>query len=273
VKKIFAITKEELFDKKWFLVGLGVLVGLLGTYLVYLLSTWDLSGLQAYLDSIPEEIRALLGQLDVTKPYSLFNAYFFSFLWLYCGVFLVYMASSLVSQEVENNTIDLVLSKPVSREQYLTGKLVFLHVFTACLMGLIVVFVAAGMGLSKMFIEEGLHWERLGAVFLIATLHLGTLAMTAVFFSTVFLSTKKTVVAAVITMFLMFFIGGSYGTAGSAVSNPLQYASTWFYYKPAQYFGTGNFGSFLGDVLVLLGVNVGLIIASLIVFRKRDIPV
>jgi len=74
-------------------------------------------------------------------------------------------------------------------------------------------------------------------------------------------------------MFLMFFIGGSYGTAGAAVSNPLRYASTWFYYNPAQYFGIGNFGSFLGDALVLLGVNVGLIIASLIVFRKRDIPV
>jgi hypothetical protein len=97
--------------------------------------------------------------------------------------------------------------------------------------------------------------------------------MTAVFFSTVFLSTKKTIGAAVITMFLMFFIGGSYGAAGSPVSNPLRYASTWFYYNPAQYFGTGNFGSFLGDVLVLICVNVGLIIASLIVFRKKDIPV
>jgi ABC-type transport system involved in multi-copper enzyme maturation permease subunit len=273
VKKIFAITKEELFDKKFVLVSLGVLIGLLGLYLINLLNTLDLSGLQAYLDTLPESLLALLGPLDITNPYSLLNAYFFSFLWLYCGVFLVYMASNLVPQEVENNTIDLVLSKSVSREKYLTGKIVFLYVFTACLIGLILVFVAAGMGASSRFIEAGLRWERLGALFLAATLHLGTLAMTAVFFSTVFLSTKKTIAAAVITMFLMFFIGGSYGTAGAAVSNPLRYASTWFYYNPAQYFGTGNFGSFLGDVLVLLGVNLGLIIASLIVFRKRDIPV
>ena len=273
MKKIFAITKEEFFDKKWFLIGLGVLIGLLGLYLVNLLSGLDLSGLQAYLDTLPESLLALLGPLDIANPYSLFNAYFFSFLWLYCGVFLVYMASSLVPQEVENNTLDLVLSKPISREKYLTGKIVFLYVFTACLMGLILLFVAAGMASSNMFIEEGLYWERLGAVFLIATLHLGTLAMTAVFFSTVFLSTKKTHAAAVITMFLMFFMGGSYGTAGAAVSNPLRYASTWFYYNPAQYFGAGNFGNFLGDVLVLACVNVSLIIASLIVFRKKDIPV
>jgi ABC-type transport system involved in multi-copper enzyme maturation permease subunit len=135
MKKIFAVTKEELLDKKWLLIGLGVLIGLMGIYLVNLLNGLDLSGLKAYLDTLPESLLALLGPLDIANPYSLFNAYFFSFLWLYCGVFLVYMASSLMPQEVENNTIDLVLSKPVSREKYLTGKILFLYVFTACSWG------------------------------------------------------------------------------------------------------------------------------------------
>ena len=274
MRKQLVILKEDLMDKKWLLVGLGVLIGLPGCYVIYMLSPMDFSQMQAYVDSLPDSVKALLGgQLDVTNPYSLFNAYFFSFLWLYCGIFLVYMASSLVSQEVENNTIDLVLSKPVSREKYLTGKILFLYVFTACLMGLIVALVAAGMSSSNVFLEEGLHWERLGAVFLTATLHLGTLVMTAVFFSKVFLSTKKTIAAAIITMFLMFFTGGSYGTAGAVGSNPLQYASTWFYYNPAQYFGIRNFGNLTSDVAVLICVNVGLIIASLFIFRKRDIPV
>jgi len=74
-------------------------------------------------------------------------------------------------------------------------------------------------------------------------------------------------------MFLMFFLGGSYGTAGAAVDNPLKYASTWFYYKRAQYFGAGNFANFPSDVAVLVGVNEGLTLASLFVFRKRDILV
>jgi hypothetical protein len=140
-------------------------------------------------------------------------------------------------------------------------------------MGLILAFVAAGMASSNMFLEYRLHWERLTAIFLTATLHLGTLAMTAVFFSTVFLNTKKTLAASIITMFLMFFMGGSYGAAGAAVDNPLRYASTWSYYNPAQYFGTGNFATFPGDVAVLIGVNVALILASLFVFRRRDILV
>ena len=80
-------------------------------------------------------------------------------------------------------------------------------------------------------------------------------------------------VAAVIVMFLMFFIGGSYSFMGPGIGDPVQYASTWFYYNPGQFFGAGNFGSFLRDVLVLGGINLGLVVASLVVFRKRDIPV
>jgi ABC-2 type transport system permease protein len=273
LRKLYAIIKEELFDKKWTLLVLGVLIGLLGCYLIYMFNTMELGGLQTYLDSLPESFKALFGQLDIANPYSLFNAYFFSFLWLYVGVLLVYMASSLVPQEVENNSIDLVLSKPVSRIKYLTGKIVFLYAFIIILMSLILLLVAAGMGSSDLFIENGLHWNRLLAVLLMTTLHLGTLAMTAVFFSTLFLSTKKTLVAAVVTMFLMFFIGGAYSSVGSAVSSPIQYVSTWFYYNPAQFFGVGNFDSFLGDAIVLAAVNVGLIVASLLVFRKKDIPI
>jgi len=273
VRKPLAIIKEDLLDKKWSLVGLGVLIGLLGYYVINMLSTMDFSELQAYTDSLPDAAKALLGDLDITNPYSLVNAYFISFLWLYVGIYLVYMASSVVPQEVENHTIDLVLSKPVSREKYLTGKIIFLYVFIASLMALIMLFIAGGMGSSTVFIEEGLYWERVLATFLIATLHLGTLATTAVFFSTIFLSTKKTMAAAVITMFLMFFIGGSYSFMGPAVGDPVQYVSTWFYYNPAQFFGAGNFDNFLRDVLVLGWVNLGLVAASLVVFRKRDVPI
>jgi ABC-type transport system involved in multi-copper enzyme maturation permease subunit len=273
VKKLFAVIKEDLLDKKWSFAILGVLIGSLGLYLTYMLSTMDLSALQNYIDSLPESMKAIIGQLEIANPYSLLNAYFFSFLWLYCGVFLIYMASNLVPQEVESNTIDLVLSKAISREKYLTGKIAFLYTFIAVLMSLIVLLTAAGIGSSNPFIEKGLYWERLWAVLLIATLHLGTLAMTAVFFSTLFLNTKKTMAAAIVTMFLMFFLGGSYSSIGSTVSNPLQHASTWFYYNPAQFFGVGNFSNFLRDALVLIGTNLGLIIASLIIFRKRDIPI
>ncbi len=234
----------------------------------------DFSQLEDYINSLPEAMWALLGgELDITNPYSLTNSYFYSFIWLYCGIFLVYFASNLVPQDVENHSIDLVLSKPVSREQYLLGKIAFVYFFVASLMAIITVFVALGMISSDVFIQEGLYWERLVAVFLIATLHLGTLVITSVFVSTVFLDAKKTTAVSVIVMFVMFFIGDFSTLMNPSVGNTLQYFSTWFYYNPGKIFGAGNFAYLASDVLVLLGINVALIVASLLVFRKRDIPV
>ena len=234
----------------------------------------DFSQLEDYINSLPEAMWALLGgELDITNPYSLTNSYFYSFMWLYCGIFIVYLASNLVPQDVENHSIDLVLSKPVSREEYLLGKIAFVFAFVVALMAIITVFVALGMVSSQVFIQEGLYWERLAAVFLITTLHLGTLVMTSVFVSTVFLDAKKTTAVSVIVMFVMFFIGEFSTLMNPNVGNILQYFSTWFYYNPAKIFGAGNFANFAGDVLVLTGINVALIVASLFFFRKRDIPI
>jgi ABC-type transport system involved in multi-copper enzyme maturation permease subunit len=272
--KPLQITKEDLYDKKWSILGVGILVGLMGFYVIYLFSSLDFTQMKGYIESLPEAMWILLGgELDLTNPYSLTNAYFYSFMWLYCGIFLVYMASNLVPNNVENHTIDLTLSKPISREGYLMGKIVFVYAFILILMGFITAFIAGGMNLSTFFLEEGLHWERVGAVFLMATLHLGTLAMTAVFASTIFLDSKKTVGVAVIVMFMMFFIGDFSPLMNPSLGKVVQFASTWFYYNPAQFFGAGNFANFLRDVLVLVGINLGLIIASLIVFQKRDIPI
>jgi ABC-type transport system involved in multi-copper enzyme maturation permease subunit len=272
--KPFNIAREDVFDKKWSIIGVGILVGLMALYVINMLNSMDFSQLEEYINSLPDSLIALLGgELDITNPYSFTSSYIYSFMWLYCGIFLVYMASSLIPQDVENHTIDLTLSKPVSREEYLIGKISFLYIFILALMAIITMFIAAGILSSDIFIQEGIYWERVAAVTLIAVLHLGTLVMTAVFVSTIFLDAKKTTLVAVIVMFVMFFIGDFSPVMNPAVGNALQYFSTWFYYNTAQIFGAGNFANLARDVLVLGAINIALIVASLFVFRKRDIPV
>jgi len=272
--KPFKIAREDVFDKKWSIIGVGILVGLMAIYVINMFNSMDFSQLEEYINSLPDSLIALLGgELDITNPYSFTSSYIYSFMWLYCGIFLVYMASSLIPQDIENHTIDLTLSKPVSREEYIIGKISFLYIFILALMAIITVFIAAGILSSDIFIQEGIYWERLAAVTLMAILHLGTLVMTAVFVSTIFLDAKKTTLVAVIVMFVMFFIGDFSPVMNPAIGNTIQYFSTWFYYNTAQIFGAGNFANLARDVLVLGVINIALIVASLFVFRKRDIPV
>jgi ABC-type transport system involved in multi-copper enzyme maturation permease subunit len=272
--KPFNMAKEDVFDKKWSIIGVGILVGLMGLYVINMFVSMDLSQLEDYINSLPKSMIALLGgELDITNPYSFTSSYIYAFMWLYCGIFLVYMASSLVPQDVENHAIDLTLSKPISREEYLIGKIGFVYIFIIALMAIITAFIVSGMVSSDIFIQEGIYWDRVTAATLIAILHLGTLAMTAVFASTIFLDAKKTTLMAVIVMFVMFFIGDFSPLMNPDIGNIIQYFSTWFYYDTTQVFGAGNFTNLARDMLVLGAINIALITTSLFVFRKRDIPV
>jgi ABC-2 type transport system permease protein len=272
--KPLEIIKQDILDKKWSILGMGILIGLMGFYVISLISSLDFTQMQAYIESLPEALRAILGgALDLANPYSLTNAYFYSFIWLYLGIFIIYVISNLIPQEIENHTIDLTLSKPITRTKYLLGKVSFVFIFIATLCAITTIFIALGMTASPNFLDYGLYWDRIVAAFLLATLHLGTMAMIVVFFSTIFLDTKKTTIAAVVVMFIMFFIGDFSPLMNPEIGESLQYASTWSYYNTAEVFGAGNFTNFPQNILTLVAINIVLVIASLIILRKKDMPV
>jgi len=251
----------------------GFLVGLMGFLLTMLVDVIDISAYAAILESMPE-FAEFFGGLDAfTTPYGFVNVEMFTFMWLFVGIFLIYMASSsALPAEIENKTIDLILSKPINRTTYLAGKIVFLFLFIAGLMGTVLAFVGIGMATSQSFIDYGLYWDRLLAVYIINIVHLGTLVMTALLFAAIFLNSKRTMGAALAVMFLMFFIGSFWPYFPEGYEG-IKYVSTWFYLNTSDVFVKGIFDDFLRNVLVLSGVNVVLIITSLLIFRRRDIPV
>lgn len=272
--KPLSIINEHFREKKWSFLAFGSLVGLLALIVIQLMEQMDLSGLAAMVDLFPEGMLDFVGGIvTLSTPYGFLGVEIFSFLWMYLGIFLIYMASSTaLPAEVENKTIDLILSKPISRSSYLTGKISFLFLYIAGLMGIVLAFIGVGMVTSSTFIDFGLYWDRLFVTYVITVLHLGTLVMTAILFATIFLNTKKTMGAATVVMFVMFFIG-SFWQYFPEDYQFIKYATTWFYYNVTDLFALGIFDNFLRDALVLSGVNVVLIIASLLIFRRRDIPV
>ena len=245
----------------------------MGVLLTMLVDVLDISAYAAILESMPELAEFFGGITAITTPYGFVNVELFSFMWIFVGIFLVYMTSgTALPGEVEDKTIDLILSKPISRSSYLMGKIIFLYLFITGLMAVVFAFIGVGMATSQTFIDYGLYWDRLLAVYIINIVHLGTLVMTALLFATITLNSKKTMGAALAIMFLMFFIG-SFWQFFPEEQQVIKYISTWFYLNTSDLFVEGIFDNFLRDILVLIGVNVGLIVASLLIFRRRDIPV
>jgi ABC-2 type transport system permease protein len=273
VSKALSIIIEHLHEKRWLLLGFGLLIGIFGYVMTIIIEVIDLSAFEDLLTFFPqlEELLDMFGEL--TSPYGLLNAEVFAFYWIFVGFFFVYVASSTaLPGEVEDKTIDLTLSKPISRSSYLIGKITFLYIFIIGVQAIVFALIGLGMATSQPFIDVGLYWDRLLAVYIVNIVHSGTLVMTALLFATITLSSKRTMGAALAIMFVMFFIGTLWGFFPEDLQ-VIKYISTWFYLSTQDLFVQGNFDNLLRNVYVLSYVNVVLIIASLLVFLRRDIPV
>jgi ABC-2 type transport system permease protein len=234
----------------------------------------DISAYAIILDTFPVEFVDLIGGFEAfTSPYGFVNVELFAFVWIFVGIFMVFIASgSALPSEVEDKTIDLILSKPISRTTYLMSKITFLFLFIAALMAVVFAFIGLGMYISPTFNDYGLYWNRLFLVYIMNVVHLGTLVMTAMLFATITLNSKKTMGIALAIMFVMYFLGILWNFLPDE-QQFIKYFSTWFYLGTGEFFVEGVFDNFLRDLLVLVGVNVSLIVSSLLIFRRRDIPV
>jgi ABC-2 type transport system permease protein len=274
MREVLSIIMEHFHEKRWILLMFGILMGLFGLMMNGVADVLDISAYSELFEGFPPEIIDFLGGSAIfTSPYAFLTVELFSFMWLFVGIFMIYVASSTaVPAEVENKTIDLILSKPISRESYLAGKIGFFYLYITSFVSIVVAFLFLGMSTSQTFIEFGLDWNRLLAVYLLNILHLGTLVMTTLLFATIFLNSKRTMGAGLATMLVMYFVGSFWQFLPEA-QQFIKYASTWFYYNTMEVFGLGMFDDLVRNVIVLIGVNVVLIVASLLVFRRRDIPV
>jgi len=274
MKRFFSSVKELILEKKFMILILGGVIGLLSFFIIGMLEDLDLQSLDELLSMMGgmEELLNFFGGVAVmSNPYGFWSLEILGFIWLYAGIYLIFMGSSLLSQEVENKTIDLSLSKPISRYNFLGSKITFLYVSIMTIVGIFFLISLGSMAGSATFRAEGIFIERLFATYFSVVLFLGALAMVAKFSSTIFLSTKKSVAVGVMVLFIMFFLGEFYIYMDEAIQG-IKYVSIFYYYNPIDYLINADSALFTRDIIVLGVINGVLIAGSLFVFSKKDIP-
>jgi len=273
MKRFLISLKESLLEKKFILLILSGVIGLLSYFIVYMIENMDLAAIEEIMAMWPEDMLEFFGDVEsFTNPYGFWTLELLSFLWLYAGVYIVYMASTLLTREVEEKTIDLSLSKPITRFNFLGSKIAFLYIFIAVAIAFFFLITMGGMASSSVFQDEGLLFDRLWLTYIIVVLYLGALAMFAKFFSTIFLSGRKAMALGIFTLFLMFFLGQFYMYMDEAVQD-IKYVSVFYYFNPADYIVHGDIELFARDIIVLGSFNAALVIGSLLIFNKKDIPI
>jgi ABC-2 type transport system permease protein len=188
----------------------------------------------------------------------------YGFIWpLVASIFVIMAGAATVAQEVERGTAELWLAVPVSRSRLLASKI------AALLVGMLVIVLVSVLSLlvAALLVDAELSTgaaAQLGVVLLDFLIAVGGLA---VLFSALASERGKAAAATaavVLAMYLAWVIAGI-----SERFDWLRYASIFTAYRPREAL-EGSGVSWAG-LLALLAIGLGGALASLAIFRRRDI--
>ena len=204
--------------------------------------------------------------ISMLEPKGFLTLEFFSWWWMLAGLYIAYLSVSIIGSDFENKRMDVMLSTPISRRRYLLEK------FSAMsIIALFVILVAIGGlagGIANInalndFGAETVFLSLIGCLpFLMVISAVGM--FTAVLFQKVRVGMGITFAFVFAEFFLYTFSG---------FSKSLEWMKT------VSIFNYWDYSSVIfdnlfkaGDFVILAAVAIAIIILSLWVFKKKDIP-
>ncbi|AFK18098.1 ABC transporter permease [Haloferax mediterranei ATCC 33500] len=217
------------------------------------------------LESYPEEFRtAFVGSVtDLSSLEGYLVVELYQLVWLLIvGSYFAYAAGSLIAGEVERQSAELVLVRPVSRTRFVVGK--FLAMLPAVAFVDFVVFAAVVFGAG--LIDEEIHLTQLlmvhgvGGLYLVACVAIGLLA--SAFFQRV-RRAQGTAIGVVFGSFLLdsLTLDTDYEFLGSL--------SLTRYIDPGELLVAGDVD--WGGVAILLTATCVLVVLAAEVFERHDL--
>jgi ABC-2 type transport system permease protein len=204
--------------------------------------------------------------ISILEPKGFIALEFFSFWWMLAGLFIAYLSVSIIGSDFENKRMDVMLSTPISRRRYLLEKFSAMSVIA-----LFIILVAIGGlagGIANInalneFSAETVFLSLIGCLpFLMVISAVGML--TAVLFQKVRVGMGITF-AFVFAEFFLYTFGN--------FSKSLEWMKT------VSIFNYWDYSSVIfdnlfkaGDFVILAAVAIVIIIISIWVFKKKDIP-
>lgn len=218
-----------------------------------------------YIDSLPPEVkRGFIGNVQsLTDIDGYLVAQVYQQLWvLILGVYFAYVAARAISSEVENGSIDLLLTNPLSRTRLVVGK--FLSLVPVLVFVNLVSLLAIYEGV--VLIGESVDPVNLAMLHALSTLYLLTASSIGLVLSVVFDSVRRAQGAAIGVSFGMFLVDTltfdtDYEWLGTfAISR---------YYDAGAVLTEGDVA--FDDVAVLIVVTLLLVMVAAELFERKDI--
>lgn len=244
-------------------------IGLFGfSYILVVMypSFGKLQALKDYFEVMPMFLKALLGDeiSDFTTLKGFMTVEFFNTTWLYImGIFSCLLAGSLVAEETEKKTLEILFSTAVSRTGFIISK------FVAFLTLLVFLSIASFVGiyLGMWQIGEQIDELLLIYVFLSGTICMAAIGSIGLLFSCVFNIQRRAISLTMIVFFSLYVLNV---IATLLEQHPmLKFFTLFHYYDASKIFKRGAIC--WPDIGILIAVFTIMFILSIFTFRRKDI--
>ncbi|NVM19483.1 MAG: ABC transporter permease subunit [Candidatus Lokiarchaeota archaeon] len=270
--KVIQTTLKEI---RYSIKGIIILALLFGLFFLAFMAIYDptlFEDMEALLASYPEAIVAMVGKYIALTTFGGFlNVYLFSMTWFYFGFYFIIKAAQDIPKEIEDKTVDIILSKPIKRWKFVIGKYVR-HVITAFILVTFSSFgILIGVFAFPTIVPSEVYFNEIYTVFLWLFIFLVAIISTSLFFST-FLRPRRALTFS-FAVIVFFYIVGIFWEAFPEAVQGMKFLSIFYYFETSNLLVNHVWDNVLLNILILTGYSACMVGLSVFIFNKRDIPV
>jgi ABC-2 type transport system permease protein len=252
-----------------------IFTGVMSLFFLWFVTFFDpelFAGMEEVFQNYPEAIRQIVGEFYNLAEFGGFlNVYLFSISWIYFGIYFVLKSAQNIPKEIEDKTIDMVLSKPISRTEFSLGKYFSIVLEIMLLYYGVMLSVLFGILLFPSVMANGLYLNEIIFAFLWNFIFMISLVSTGFFFSS-FLTPKRAL--ALSLGVLIFFYGvGQFWQSFPEGAQEIRRISIFFFSDMSNLLVNHVWDNVALHISILLVYSVVLTVSGVIIFNKRDIPV
>jgi ABC-2 type transport system permease protein len=216
----------------------------------------------------PEELLSFFGGGEASNfltPEGFLGLEMFELMWpIIVGGYAITMATALVGKEIDQGTIEALLTQPISRLRLLSTRIVALAVVVA----LLVLVTTVSTQIFSVIYDVELKTDGLIALAVLALAFFAFMSSYALLFS-MFMERGRAILLS-IAVFVISYIFNSLAAFSETVEG-LKFLSFMDYYEPTKVMASGDIP--WPEVMLYFGLAAAFIIVSYLVFRKKNIAI
>ncbi len=228
----------------------------------------DIQMYEQMIETLPKPVIAMfnLDDLSMGDLFGYYSLQGFLIFGLMGSIYVMILSSGILSKEEGDKTIEFLLSKPISRREVITSKLLcyLTNIIILNIVISIVIFI------SFKFVSEESFSMKTFILISLAPLFIQLIFSAIGFLISVFITkSKKITPFSMIVVFVAYFLG----VMSDINSNMefLKYLSPFEYFKPGDIVLNNQID--INSIIVLVSVNIVCIALTYFIYQKKDITI